>query len=133
MKSRYANFNKHSIVSFLRICLEAIINFERITPILQRQIYNEPELFYPNDGMIFRFKKITKVNETILYLTRIPGIRLRSSFKDRDTNENEKLLQREQYFLYAFSDRKLKRYVVFMLHLDEKEKVSSCLQFLERN
>jgi len=67
MKSRCANFNKYDIVSFLRICLEAIINFEEITPILQRQIYNKPEIICPNDGVIFRFKEITKVNETILY------------------------------------------------------------------
>ena len=46
---------------------------------------------------------------------------------------NKNLLQREQYFLYAFSDRKLERYVAFMLHLYENEKVSSRLPSLERN
>ena len=74
--------------------------------------------------MIFRFKKITKVNETTLYFC-IKQEYQEFDYDHRDTNKNEKLLQGEQYFLYAFSDRKLERY--------EKEKVSSRLPFLERN
>ena len=34
---------------------------------MQRQVYNKPEIICQNDGMIIRFKEITKVNETILY------------------------------------------------------------------